>query len=89
MYVDVPEYNQERGLHAVWDRGFSIRSRVEDGEVVVVANTAGLVSLARHLLALAQPEVPDGSHWHFDDTNSLEDGSTGLIIQKSSAPDEP
>lgn len=37
---------------------------------------------ARHLLTLAQDSVPSGTHIHFDDLNSLEDGSIGLIIEK-------
>ena len=41
-----------------------------------------MISLSRHLLTLAQDSVPSGTHIHFDDLNSLEDGSIGLIIEK-------
>jgi hypothetical protein len=41
-----------------------------------------LISLAIHLLTLAQENVPVGSHCHFDEHNSLEHGSKELIIEK-------
>ena len=82
VIVEVPEYDPERGLRTEWDDGFEIGVRVQDGEVVVTANPAGLRSLARHLLVLAQDAVPVGHHIHLDDSNSLEDGSVGLILEK-------
>ncbi|MGX8704644.1 MAG: Imm32 family immunity protein [bacterium] len=45
------------------------------------ANREGLLSLANQLSALAE-EAP-GSHIHFDQYNSLEDGSVELIIEKT------
>ena len=53
-----------------------------DNEILISANKAGLVSLANHLLALAQDDVKIGTHIHFDDLNSLEENSVGLIIEK-------
>lgn len=81
--IDVPEYDSDRGLRTEWDDGFEIAVRVDDGEVVISANPAGLRSLARHLLVLAQDATPAGHHLHLDESNSLEDGSAGLIIEKA------
>ena len=39
------------------------------------ANESGLRSLAKHLLCLADTEVPVHYHIHLDESNSLEDGS--------------
>ena len=50
----------------------------------IKANNSGLLSLARHLITLAQNNVPDGSHFHLDEYNSLETGSSDLIISKIS-----
>jgi hypothetical protein len=50
--------------------------------MVLSANAAGLVSLARHLLTLAQSSVSAGSHIHYDAPNLLEEGSRELIIGK-------
>lgn len=50
--------------------------------VIISANREGLLSLANHLLNLAQAEVPCGTHIHLDEYNSLEDGSLDLIVEK-------
>ena len=62
-----------------WVDGFEIRVKV-DNDVVIGANREGMLSLAKQLTELA--EQPPGSHIHYDDYNSLEEGSTGLIIEK-------
>lgn len=63
-----------------WVDGFTVKVRVEEDTVVVSANREGLLSLARQLAALADEEV--GCHVHYDECNSLEDGSTQVIIEK-------
>ena len=62
-----------------WVDGFEINVRIENGAAVISANREGLLSLANHLKRLAE-ELP-GTHIHLDANNSLEDGSTELIIQ--------
>lgn len=64
-----------------WEDGFAINVRYESDAVVVSANREGLVSLARHLQALANE--PLQSHFHLDQYNSLEDGSCNLIFEKA------
>ena len=64
-----------------WLDGFTIEVRIDDGKTAVIsANREGLLSLAMQLTALAD-QVP-GSHIHYDEYNSLEDGSSELIIEK-------
>ena len=63
-----------------WVEGFVIRVSEEDGTLTVSANREGLLSLAKLLSALAE-ETP-GSHIHLDEHNSLEDGSTELILER-------
>lgn len=63
-----------------WENGFSIGVSASDNTVVISANREGLLSLANILTALAE-EYP-GSHVHFDEYNSLEDGSAELIVEK-------
>jgi hypothetical protein len=81
--LDIPPYRSETGVVADWEDGFEIAVNATDGPVLISANKAGLISLAIHLLALAQDDVPIGCHFHFDEHNSLEDGSKELIIGKS------
>jgi hypothetical protein len=49
-------------------------------EVLINANREGLLSLAGQLAALADG-VP-GDHIHYDEDNSLEEGSAELIIER-------
>lgn len=62
-----------------WNDGSRIRVSKED-EILISANREGLLSLSRQLQMLA--EEPEGSHIHYDEYNSLEEGSADLIIEK-------
>ena len=81
MYIDVPEYDG-RGLKFVWDENFFIEFKESYSTFVLKANKAGLMSLARILLELAQDSVPVGCHVHLDEFNALEIDSLELIISK-------
>ena len=65
-----------------WEEDFSIKCSIDNNSVIIEANKGGLVSLARHLLELAQENVPEFEHIHLDEYNSLEDNSVELIIVK-------
>lgn len=80
--IKVPEYSSVNGLRLEWEDNFEISSSVENNTVTITANQEGLISLAKHLLTLAQVEVPTGSHIHLDDINSLETNSVELIFEK-------
>lgn len=81
MNIYVPVYS-ENGFSFVWEEGFSIKCTINNSSVCIEANREGLVSLARHILELAQENVPDFEHIHLDEYNSLEDNSAELIIVK-------
>ena len=61
-----------------WVDGFEIRVSILNNAAVISANREGLLSLAKQLTALAV-EMP-GSHIHYDEYNSLEDGSAELTV---------
>lgn len=63
-----------------WVDGFEIKVTIQDGTAVISANREGLLSLAGQLSALAE-EMP-GAHIHYDDYDSLEEGSAELIIER-------
>ena len=63
-----------------WFDGFEIKAIVENGEIVISANREGLYSLAKQLVVLADG-VP-GDHIHYDEQNSLEEGSAEMIIER-------
>ena len=64
----------------IWEDGFTIKVSGEEKEVVISANREGLLSLANQLKALANESV--GSHIHYDEYNSLEEGSSELLIER-------
>ena len=63
-----------------WVDGFDIRTAVRNKEIVISANREGMLSLAKQLAALAEG-VP-GDHIHYDEQNSLEEGSAEMIIER-------
>ena len=67
-----------------WVDGFEIRVSADRDEAVISANREGLLSLAKQLAALAEEDP--GSHIHYDEHNSLEEGSVELTIEKSLSP---
>jgi hypothetical protein len=81
--VTVPAYEPGGALRFAWAEGFRIEVGASAGEVVIRANSAGLVSLAQHCLTLAQAAVPAGSHLHLTDSVELEPGSGDLIIERA------
>ena len=67
-------------MNIEWKDGYRIRVKTICNQVVISANREGLLSLQQQLAALAE-ETP-GSHIHYDEYNSLEEGSAELIIEK-------
>ena len=66
-------------MNIEWVDGFKIRTAAENNIIVISANKEGLLSLAKQLTALA--EGAPGDHIHYDDQNSLEEGSAELILE--------
>ena len=67
-------------MEFTWEPGFEIRVSVQkDGATLISANRQGLVSLANNLLALSLEKPVE--HFHLDEHNSLEDGSSELIVE--------
>ncbi len=80
--IEVPEYNSEKGITYKWMDGFDLETKFENGLISIIGNKEGLISLANHFLNLAQDNIPSGHHLHFDEYNSLNEGSIELVIQK-------
>ena len=68
-------------MDITWEDGFSIKVKVDSGTVIISANKEGLLSLAKQLTTLA--EALPGNHIHYDEYNSLEEGSAEMIIVNS------
>ena len=64
-----------------WVDGFEIKAVAENNGIVISANKEGLLSLAKQFTALA--EGAPGDHIHYDEHNSLEEGSSEMIIERT------
>lgn len=82
IIINIQEYSNKTGIRLEWEDNFEIQSAIEKSSIVIRANKEGLISLSRHLLTLSQSSVPIGRHIHFDDLNSLEEGSIEIIFEK-------
>ncbi|MFD0268124.1 hypothetical protein ACFVGY_16315 [Streptomyces sp. NPDC127106] len=51
-------------------------------ETLITGNAEGLRVLAERLLELAEPGLRDGRHLHLDAGVDLEEGSTGLVLER-------
>ncbi len=80
--LEIPEYSPETGFKHSWEDGFEILVENHDGQIVIKSNREGLISLAKQMLALSEENVPTGTHIHLDEFNSLEEGSTELVIER-------
>lgn len=80
--VNIYDWSPEQGMRFNWEYGYTIKVEVNNNKVTIIANEAGLVSLANHLLNLAQSGIPSNYHFHLDDYAALEKGSNELIIEK-------
>lgn len=81
--IHVPDYDPHRGTLLEWDDDHRIRVDADGAKITIEANPAGLRSLARHLLTLAQEEGPADNHLHLDESNGLDEGSDGLTIVRA------
>ena len=83
--INVNPYDPALGVGTWWDDDTVLRAEVwetPERTVVISGNPAGLRSLARHLLTLAQDSVPDGRHLDFDSYSGwLEEGSAAVRIE--------
>jgi hypothetical protein len=80
--IEIPDYKPESGIKYKWEDGFEVKAVADDKMIRITANKAGLISLANHLLNLAQDNIPTGHHLHFDEYNSLDEGSNEVIVEK-------
>ena len=52
-----------------WVDNFTIRTGMDNSEFFIAANKEGLLSLANHLINLANDEFRAGYHFHLDEHN--------------------
>lgn len=63
MYGKISQKN--KGMQLKWEEGYSIKVEQRNREILISANREGLLSLANHLIALAQEEAKKGNPLSF------------------------
>ncbi|MFF4529687.1 hypothetical protein ACFY1P_10485 [Streptomyces sp. NPDC001407] len=81
IVIEIPERRIGEGMRFAWDGDFEIEMAVSEMDVVIKANPAGLTSLARHLLTLAQEGVSEGSHLHLTADQEIE-SNLDLVLER-------
>jgi len=82
IQIQIPEYSEDHGITRTWEDGYEICAKILGNEFVLIANKEGLITLAKHLLALAQDNIESGFHFHYEDYHGLEDGSVSFVIER-------
>ena len=77
-----PDYEPDRPVPLEWDEGSEAMVRIEGDVVVLKANPAGLQSLARHLLTLAQEGVPEDTRITLNSFNGLTNNSYEVVVER-------
>ena len=82
IVMKISDYHPGEELRLAWNAGYRIESSINNDGVLITANTAGLKSLANHLLNLAQYDVPSGAQIELDKNGYLEQESVKITIRK-------
>jgi len=80
--VSIVKYTPGSGVTTNWEIDHRISVTLGSDEIVIAANPAGLRTLAAHMLTLAQDEMPNGNHLHYEPGWGLEDDSKSLVITR-------
>jgi hypothetical protein len=83
--LEIPDYDPEIGS-ICGEMSGRVRFAVQTDGGAIAADREGLMTLARCLLALADPAVPYGNHIHLDTSTLLEEGSAELVLERSEFP---
>jgi len=82
--IEIPNYDPSKGLQTEWDTNFFLKTDMQHGDFVISADSEALKEIAIILLTLAQKDVPNGTHIHFDTWNyPMKIGSISFVIEKS------
>lgn len=81
VILNIPDFDWS--FNFSWEENAKIEFKIIDNNYwYIKANKEWLISLANHLLNLAQEDIFDNYHFHLDQFNSLERWSNELIVEK-------
>ncbi len=62
---NIPDYDGN-ALDVIWEDNAEFSIKVNENDVVLIANKEGLISFAKQMIYMAYNDLPSGSHVHFD-----------------------
>lgn len=62
---NLPDYDGD-GVDVIWDKGSECLINITKNAVVLSANKAALISMAKQMLYMAYNDLPEGAHVHYD-----------------------
>ena len=83
VQIEIPDEEAGNGFLFNWTDGAEFESSFDGEEFVLASNKEGLLSLANHLINLAQDKWPSGHHFHFDKGVELSDDSVVIVFIKT------
>lgn len=84
--LEVFEYEPEPfsgSIQPDWDAGSEMETELYEPRFTITPNQPAAVSFARHLISLAQPDVPAGIRIRFEDPSVLEAKSVPFAVKKA------
>jgi hypothetical protein len=83
LFIDIPDYDGN-ALDVIRETNadYTLEVDLDSDNVVLSANTEGLVSFAKQLLYMAYHDLPCGAHIHYDSFFTKVDCKYELIIEK-------
>ena len=79
--IDIPDYDGN-ALDVIWNNDSIVEPYCVDKQIVIKANSEGLISLAKQMVYLAVNRVARGSHIHYD-SFLLGNNKYELVIEKA------
>ena len=83
VILTLPDFEPDRVFEFLWADDFQIKVSLGATNVVIECKKEGLVSLATHLLTLAQDDFEDGFALNYTVLDALEEGSIDLTFVKA------
>lgn len=82
LKINIPDYDGD-AMDVIWQDNSYYSTEVFDDEILIKANSAGLISIAKQMLYMAYNDLSKGSHVHYDRFFTKMNNKYSLIIEKT------
>lgn len=84
LKIDIPDYDGN-AMDVIWNKGAEYTLDIVDNEIIMTANSCGLISIATQMLYMAYNQLPEGSHVHYDEFFTKINSKYNFVICKKSS----